>query len=191
MYTKHMGRLVLSISFILLFIVACNSWSFPPKCDDCGFVCLQEGEINVFTNNCPLGFTCEYNVYPNSKVDLSEPSGVGKGRNTVFEMITYTEAVANNTNDDIRKTMIFEIPADQRTFYVAPEGLTKTKAHLKTECLCLTTDFVSGELGCIAGEMQFDGVWFVYGKVSFSYPYGTEEMKFEARFDEVKKIQID
>jgi hypothetical protein len=39
--------------------------------------------------------------------------------------------------------------------------------------------------------MQFDGVWFVYGKVSFSYPYGTEEMKFEARFDEVKKIQID
>ncbi|MFB0946661.1 MAG: hypothetical protein QMB24_11030 [Spirosomataceae bacterium] len=182
-------RRIITLISIVLFIVACNDWSFPPKCDDCGFICLQEDELNVFTNRCPLGFTCEYNVYTDSKVDISEPSGISKGRNTVFEMITYTEAVASNINDDIRRTMIFEIPTDQRTFYVSPEDLTKTRAHLKTECICPTTQFVSGELGCIAGEMQFDGVWFVYGKVSFTYPYGTEEMKFEARFDEVKKTE--
>lgn len=181
-----MGKRIVSVSFLFLFAVACNDFSFPPKCDDCGFVCLQDGERNVFTNICPLGFTCEYNVYTNSRIDISEPSGIGEGRNNVFEMITYTEAVANNPADDIRKTMIFEIPADQRTFYVSTEDLTKTKAQLKTECICPNTTFIASEVGCIAGEMQFDGVWFVYGKVDFEYPYGTEEVKFEARFDEVK-----
>ncbi|MFT6480579.1 MAG: hypothetical protein ACJAVP_003741, partial [Spirosomataceae bacterium] len=50
-------RRIITLINIVLFIVACNDWSFPPKCDDCGFICLQEDELNVFTNRCPLGFT--------------------------------------------------------------------------------------------------------------------------------------
>jgi hypothetical protein len=43
-----------------------------PKYDGYGFVCLQERETDIFTNNCGLGFTYEYNVYTNSRVVLSK-----------------------------------------------------------------------------------------------------------------------
>lgn len=180
-----MAKLSSSFSIILLFLASCNNFSFPPQCDDCGFQCLQEGELNVFTNICPLGFTCEYNVYQNAKVDISKPSGIGKGRNTVFEMITFTEAVINIADDDVRRTMVFEIPAGQRTFYVSPGDLAKTNAFLKSECFCLNTDFVPAGVGCVAGEEQANGVWFLYGKISFPYSYGNEEVKFQARFNKV------
>ena len=182
-----MVKFAASVSFIILFFFSCNNFSLPPQCEDCGFICLQEGELNVFTNICPLGFTCEYNVYTNAKVDISEPSGIGKGRNTVFEMITYTEGVINIADDEVRRTMVFEIPADQRTFYVSPGDLSKTNAFLKSECFCLNTDFVPAGIGCLAGEKQANGIWFLYGKIAFPYSYGNEEVKFEARFEEVEK----
>lgn len=179
-------RRIITLGSLVLFLIACNDFSFPPQCDDCGFQCLQEGERNIFTNNCPLGFTCEYNVYTNAKIDTSEPNGIGEGRNTVFEIITFTEAVAGTTNDDVRKTTIFEIPANQRTFYVSPEDLSKTRANLKNECFfCLNPNFVPADVGCIAGEQQASGIWFVYGKINFPYSDGNEEVKFEARFNEV------
>lgn len=181
-----MGKLVTSIGLVFLFLVSCNDFSFPPQCDDCGFQCLEEGEPNVFTNNCPLGFTCDYNVYTNAKIDISEPNGIGEGRNNVFEIITFTEAVAGTTDDDVRRTTLFEIPASQRTFYVSSEDLSRTKANLKLECFfCPNPNFVPAGVGCIAGEQQASGIWFVYGKVNFPYSDGDEEVKFEARFDEV------
>lgn len=168
------------IPIILLW--ACQGGSSLGDCEDCGFQCLDGGERNVVTNNCFLFDNCGFTYYPNSRIDTKESNGIAPGENNVFEFMVSNEAV-EGIRQEITNSLIFETDATIRTFEINGKEFNSLNAHFKRETLNGNIDFVPARSGCIAGEEQASGVWFMYGKVQVPTQDGSEDMKFEARFD--------
>ncbi len=174
--------------FAILFCFSCVG-DLPFECEECGFKCLEGDRKNIGTNNCSWFDDCGFLFYPDSRIDVTKSNGIGPGSNNIFEFKTTLFAI-EGIRPEIVKTLIFESDPAIRTFELNGAGFKSLNVHFKQECVCGDVKLTPVEEGCIAGEQQATGIWFIYGKVMVNTPSGEEEMKFEARFDRIAKTSF-
>jgi hypothetical protein len=178
-----MGFKNFSNIILLLFCFSCSS-DFPVECEECGFNCLKGDEKKVENNNCQWFDDCAFNYYPNARIDTKQSSGIAPGDKNVFEFTSLTSAV-EGIRPEVKNALIFETDPSIRTFWINGEDFKDLNVHFKRTCTCGNIAFTPAILGCIAGEQQAIGVWFMYGKATVQTPNGDEDVKFQARFDAV------
>lgn len=162
-------------------LFSCNP-TLPIDCEDCGFQCLTNGESNVVTNNCFLYDDCGFKYYFNSRIDISEDKGFSEGQNKVFEFTTSNDEVAG-IRASLKNTIIFEVDDNLRVFEYNGEDFNRLNVQFRRESSSGNIGYDEVKIGCIAGEQQANGVWFVYGKINVPNVQVEESLKFEARFE--------
>ncbi len=172
-----MRNTILLLLPILLIFSSCDKDKIP-SCPDCDFTCLDEGELNVYTNDCRDNWECSFNIKSQSKVDLAEGLGVSSGTNNVFQMIRSTEGEEIIADDEFTEILVFELEESQNSFSFENEELQNMEIHFKRVCFCPTVDFNPITMGCLQGEKQEDGSWFVQGYFGEGFEFGVE-----ARFE--------
>lgn len=153
-----------------------------PTCENCDFTCLEINESNVITNNCLMNWECNFNVIPQSRVDLNEFEGLANGAKNAFQMIYSTQGDLAIADDEFKNILVFELAESQNSFSVEDAELEAMQVHFRRVCYCIETDFIPVTSGCIQGEKQLDGSWFIQGKLNLSYSFGDFDVKFDAQF---------
>lgn len=177
-----MKKSIYSIFCIFFILVSCSQIDVP-KCENCEFNCIADGEKDVITNTCKSNYDCSFKILPNSQFAKDEYNGYKNGKNIVFQMITSTEGDERIADDEFTNILVFEIPSDQSSFKVTEQELTSMNVHYKTVCFCANVEFIAASAGCMQGEKQSDGSWFIQGSLTIPFPYGDQEVKFDARFE--------
>lgn len=175
-------RKQITLFFVLIPILISCRGNLPTACDDCGFQCLTNGEKNVVTNNCFLFDDCGFNYYLNSRIDITESNGFSDGNKKVFKLTTSNDAV-EGIRLNLKNTLVFELDDEIRRFEYNGQDFNSLKVQFKRESGSNINGFDEVKIGCIAGEQQANGVWFVYGKVNVPNVDTDESVKFEARFE--------
>ncbi|MGR3810815.1 hypothetical protein [Jiulongibacter sp. NS-SX5] len=178
------SRLYLGLFSILFFLLSCGENELPESCDNCGFQCLTGEEKKLINNGCLWYDDCSFNYYRNSNIDLSGESSIQDGDKNVFEFKTMDTEVAG-IRPEIKNTLLFETDPLDKTFWVNGNDFKKLNVHFKRTCTCGNVELSPAKSGCIAGEEQAPGVWFMFGKAIVTTPNGDEEVAFEARFNRV------
>lgn len=155
-----------------------------PTCEDCDFTCVGDDEDNIYTNDCLDNWECDYTVYPNSKVDIESSDGFTDGDYLVFKVALFSEGSALIADDEFWHNLVFELPTDQNSFSVEASELEDMQAHFKRVCFCPSVEYLPVSMGCLQGEKNEEGVWFVQGNITVSYDWGDLETKFDAYFSE-------
>lgn len=184
-FETPLGKFMIIKKFLFfILLVSCLSCSNEPpvECEDCGFNCLKGDEKKVENNSCEWFDDCAFNYYPNARIDTKQSNGITAGDKNVFEFTSLTSAI-EGIRPEVKNTLIFESEASIRTFWTKGEDFKDLNVQFKRTCVCGNISFSPARVGCIAGEQQALGVWFMYGKVSVQTPNGDEEIKFQARFD--------
>ncbi len=151
-------------------------------CDNCDFTCLDVNVDSVMTNDCIDNWECDFSVTPNSEVDLEDVYGIKVGDKNVFQMINSTQGSLMIADDEFTNILIFELKESQNSFSVEDAELTKMNVHYRVACYCTETEFKDVTSGCLQGEKQSDGTWFIQGDLIVPYTYGDTEVKFDAMF---------
>lgn len=165
--------------FICLIASCINS---VPVCENCEFTCLDGTESDILTNDCLTDYECTFKILGDSEINIEESSGIGDGNKTVFEMITHTEGSPLIIDDEFTNTFIFELDASQESFSVENEELEAMNAHSRRICFCPNHDFYKLTQGCMQGEKQDDGTWFIQADLIQPEELGEVELKFELQF---------
>lgn len=169
----------------LLFVV-CQSCQKDdvkiPTCENCAFTCINMNETGVLTNECIENWECHFKVLPNSKVDIDETQGVAGGDKNVFQMITSTQGDVLIADDEFTHILVFELDSSQTSFSLQDDALNAVKAHFRRICFCSEIQFMDVNLGCLQGEQQPDGSWFIQGNLVVSYSFGDIDVQFDAQF---------
>lgn len=104
------------------------------------------------------------------------------GDKTVFQMINSTEGNLDIADDEYTNILVFELDESLSSFSVENDELETMNVHYRTICFCDEVDFKSITLGCMQGEKQTDGTWFVQGKLEVQYSNGNDEVNFDSQF---------
>jgi hypothetical protein len=153
-----------------------------PTCESCVFTCIDMNETDALTNDCIENWECHFKVLPQSKVDIDETHGVASGDKNVFQMINSTQGDALIADDEFTHILVFELDSSQTSFSLDGDALKLAKSHFRRFCFCSETQFMDVNLGCLQGEQQPDGSWFVQGNLIVSYSFGSIDVKFDAQF---------
>lgn len=154
-----------------------------PTCVNCDFNCLEENDSTVITNACFDDWECSFKVSPQSAVNLEEREGLGNGEKNVFQMISITQGAPNIADDEFTNILVFEIEESQTSFSIDDANLANSKVHFRRICYCVDgVEFKAPTSGCIQGERQSDGTWFVQGDLNIAYSFGDFDLKFDALF---------
>ena len=152
-------------------------------CENCSFTCLDSNETDVITNGCINNWECNFVVTPQSKVDITEYEGLGSGAKNVFQMINSTQGDVSIADDEFTTILVFELADSQDSFAVEDSELENMKVHFRRVCHCVEgVEFSAITTGCIEGEKQADGTWFIQGNLHILYSFGEVAIKFEAQF---------
>jgi hypothetical protein len=171
------------LSLAILLFLACDKDEITiPTCEDCNFTCLDANETDVITNACLDNHQCTFLVTPQSKVDTDEREGVSGGDRNVFQMINDTEGSADIADDEFTDILVFELDETQDSFSAEDNELEGMKVHFRQICFCGETEFKAVTSGCLQGEQQTDGNWFIQGNLNVAYGFGNVEVKVEALF---------
>lgn len=178
-----MKKLIFGYLLPALLFVSCNE-NEPqiPTCENCKFTCLEENETDILTNDCINNWECNFKVVPKSKVDLSKNEGLASGDKNVFQMFKSTKGNMGVADDEISEILVFEINKNQNSFSVKDEELENMSVNFRTICYCKEVQFKKIISGCMQGEKQSDGTWFIQGNLNVPYSFGNKEVKFEAKF---------
>lgn len=171
------------LSLAVLLLLTCEQDKISiPTCDDCNFTCLADNEADVITNACLDNYECTFLITAQSKVDTNEQEGVSGGDRNVFQMINDTEGSPQIADDEFTDILVFELDESQSSFSVEDNQLTGMKVHYRRICYCGETEFKAIDSGCLQGEQQADGSWFIQGNLNVTYGFGLVEVKLEAQF---------
>ena len=146
------------------------------------FTCLDVNEDDVFTINCLDNWECEFKVLPESKVDIDEYYGLTNGTKNAFQMINSTQGDLAIADDEFTNILVFELEESQNSFSVMDSELEDMQVHFQRICFCAEVDFIPITSGCMEGEKQSDGPWFIQGSLNVSYSFGDFDIKFDAQF---------
>lgn len=172
------GYLLTSILF-----VACNKNETQiPIYGNCNFTCLEINETDILNNNCINNWECSFKVVSNSKVDLSKNEGLALGDKIAFQMLKSTEGDLEIADDEFTDILVFELDENQNSFCVRDEELELMVVNFRTFCYCAEREFKKIISGCMQGEKQSDGTWFIQGNLNVPYSSGNKEVKFNAKF---------
>lgn len=178
-----------SIYFLFLVLIIFQSCSEDEllntpvaTCEQCSFNCLDSNATDIITNDCLDNWTCAFQVSAQSTIDLNEAEGKIVGDNQVFQMINSTEGSSMISDDEFENILVFELAENQNSFAVEAGELANMKVHFRRLCFCADTEFQAVTAGCLQGEKQSDGTWFVQGNLVVPYSWGDFEVKFEAQF---------
>lgn len=178
-----MKNSILGFFLALILIQACNKDDEQiPTCENCSFTCLDTNETDVISNDCINNWECTFKVTPQSKVDLGEYEGLASGDKNVFQMINSTQGDLGIADDEYTNILVFELDESQNSFSVEGNELKEMQVHFRRICFCSEVEFKEISSGCLQGEKQADGSWFVQGKINVSYSFGNNEVKFDAQF---------
>lgn len=178
-----MKNSIFTFFLILILFQACKKdEDLIPTCENCSFTCIDMNDTDVITNNCIDNWECTFRVVPQSKVHLIENYGVSAGDKNVFQMINFTEGALEIADDEFTNILVFELNESQNSFSVEDSELIKMKVHFRISCFCSEVEFKPVTSGCIQGEKQSDGTWFIQGNLKIPYSYGDVEVKFDAQF---------
>lgn len=174
---------IFRVVFLLLLIstVSCSQVDIP-QCENCDFKCLAADDKDVINNSCLDNYNCSFKVFENSKVSFEEFEGFASGSKTVFQMITSTEGDERIADDEFTNYLIFEIPSDQESFKVSAKEFKNLKVAYKTVCFCAEVKFIEPSAGCMQGQKQPNGSWFVQADLTIPFSYGDVPVKVEANF---------
>jgi len=175
-----MKKLIYCLLFTSMLFTSCSEDI--STCENCDFTCLEEDEPNVLNRDCKDNWTCEFKILPDSKVDTREPRGVADGNKNVFQLISRTEGSPGIADDETSVTIVFELNKNQSSFSVEGNDLKNMKVHYKKSCYCPEVIFLEATSGCIQGEEQADGSWFIQGRIRITNSDIIIEEKFEERF---------
>jgi len=172
------------IFFLAIFLFqACDKKDDPiATCENCNFTCLDANEPDVITNDCINNWECSFKLTPQSKVELSNYDGLASGDKNVFQMINSTEGDLMIADDEYTNFLVFELEESQDSFSVTDTEMEAMQVHYKVLCFCSEVEFKSVTSGCMQGEKQSDGTWFIQGNLIVSYDFGDVEVKVDAKF---------
>ena len=174
---------IIACCFFLFLIHACNKDEVQiPSCPDCPFSCLDPGDPDVITNNCMDNWDCSFTIIPRSKVDINEHNGYSGGNKRVFQMMNSTEGDLNIADDEITRILVFELSETQTSFSVDDDNLKDMGVFFITQCYCTEVEFKAVDSGCLQGEKQTDGSWFVQANLNVPYSFGDVVVKLDAQF---------
>ena len=178
-----MKTAILAISLAAFLILSCDDETVDiPTCDDCNFTCLDANAADVITNACLDNYECTFTVTPQSKVNTNEQEGLSGGDRNVFQMINATQGAEEIADDEFTDILVFELDETQNSFSAEDNELEAMKVHYRRICFCSETEFKAVDSGCLQGEKQTDGSWFIQGNLNVAYGFGTIEVKLEAQF---------
>ncbi len=175
-----MKKSIYPLILIALLFASCDEDI--PTCENCDFTCLEENEPDVATNECLENWECEFVILPQSEVEISEVKGIVVGDKNVFKVRRFQEGSPEIADDEVSITIIFELDQNQKSFSAEGNDLKNMKVHYKKSCYCPDVRFLEVSSGCMQGELQSDGAWFIQGRFSISTSELSIEEKFEARF---------
>ena len=176
-----MKNLFLKFFVVLVLVQSCNK-DENPSCENCNFTCLDMNETDVISNTCIDNWDCNFKVTPQSKVDVNNPLGVSGGDENVFQMINETDGVLEIADDEFTNILVFELDESQDSFSVEDGELEDMQVHYKSICFCPDVVFKEVISGCLQGEKQSDGTWFIQGNLNLPSSFGNVEIKFDAQF---------
>jgi hypothetical protein len=162
---------------MLFFLAACNSDPIKvTTCEDCNFTCVDSNQLNIFTNSCRDNWECTFEVMNGSTVDLDQTFGISNGNKTVFKVEMVRTSVEPYVISDYESTniLVFELDEPQNSFSVEDSELSNMRIHYRNICYCADITFKPITLGCLQGEKQIDGSWFVQGYFEDSFDFGLD-----------------
>jgi hypothetical protein len=178
-----MKTTILAISLAAFLILSCDDETVDiPTCETCNFTCLDANEADVISNACLDNWQCTFSFSPQSKVNTNEQEGVSSGDQNVFQMINYTEGSEEIADDEFTNILVFELDETQDSFSAQDNELEAMKVHYRRICFCSETEFKAVNSGCLQGEKQADGSWFIQGNLNVAYGFGNIEVKLDAQF---------
>jgi len=157
------NAIFLLFSILVIFSSCDKENDTVPTCEDCNFTCLDQSEPNVYSNECQDNWECGFKVFSQSAIDLNENLGVVNGDKNVFQMVRSTEGDDAIADDEFTNILVFDLDESQNSFSVDDGDLANMNVHYRTFCFCSTVDFRPVTIGCLQGEKQADGTWFVQG----------------------------
>ncbi len=167
-----MKNVILFMFSFLLLLSSCNKDKVE-TCEDCNFTCLDGVEPDVYTNECRTGWTCSFKVFEQSKISTDEAQGVVSGDKTVFQMIRSTDGSPDIEDDEFTEILVFQLDSSQESFSEEASELT-LRVHFKQVCFCPSVVFNPIFDGCLQGEKQADGTWFVQVFIDGQIEFGVE-----------------
>jgi hypothetical protein len=178
-----MKTTILAISLAAFLMFNCDDETVDiPTCDDCNFTCLDANAVDVITNACLDNWQCTFSVNPQSKVNTNEQEGLSGGNRNVFQMINNTQGAVDIADDEFTNILVFELDETQNSFSAEDNELEAMKVHYRRICFCSETEFKAVNSGCLQGEKQADGSWFIQGNLNVAYGFGIIEVKIDAQF---------
>ena len=171
-----------TLLIINLILISCKKEkSKIETCADCNFTCVDENDVDVITNNCLPNWECSFQIFENSTIDTEEYEGYTSGNKRIFQMIKHTNGSEQIADDEFTDIVIFELDKNQTSFSAEDADLRLMNAHFKTVCFCSDVWFKPIIKGCLQGEKQEDGTWFIQGNLT-TINYNVEEWKIDAKF---------
>ena len=167
----------------LVLLQSCNKDDAQtPTCENCHFTCLDANEPDVISNSCLDNWDCNFKFIPQSSVDITDYEGLASGDKTVFQMVNSTEGSAQIADDEFTNILVFELDESQLSFSVEGDELSTMNVHFRRVCFCVDRGFQAVTVGCMQGEKQPDGTWFIQGNLTIPFSFGDIEVKFDAQF---------
>ena len=182
---KHiaMKNLYLGALLAISICIGCSKNGIEiPTCENCDFTCIDENETDVLTNECIENWDCVYAIVDNSKVDLNQKEGFSTGEKTVFRMVNSTQGSITIADDEFTNTLVFELKDTQTSFSAIDNELKDMNVFYKVECYCLGVEFIPVSVGCMEGQKQPNGNWFIQGDLKVTHLVQNLEVKFNAEF---------
>lgn len=176
-----MNKSILGLLLLLILMQSCKKDEIP-TCENCNFTCIDANESNVLTNNCIENWECNFKVNSQSTIDIEAFNGKTDGNKNVFQIINSTEGSPDIADDEFTNILIFELEESQNSFSVQGSELENMQVHYKRVCFCPNVSFEPISSGCLQGEKQPDGTWFVQGKLVAPASVGGMEIKFDSQF---------
>jgi len=139
-------------------------------------------ENDVITNNCFDNWECSFNIFSQSKVDIDEVEGHTAGDKNIFQLTYSTQGDDGIADDEVYYTLVMELDALQNSFSAEGEELEDMNTHFRKACFCADVRYKTVTSGCIQGEKQSDGTWFIQGNLEMLESSEPIDVKFDAQF---------
>lgn len=177
----------ISIFALAAFFFSCKSSDDVklPVCPNCNFTCLAEGESDVSTNECPDNWQCQFNLIKDAKIEYfndeySGSASVKQGDKLVFELTLQTEGSAIIADDELKKSLYFEVDALQESFSAEGDDLNLLNLRYQHGCFCADTRFKQPSSGCVQGQKIDKTHWRVQGSLEIPLNNSSLPFKFDA-----------
>jgi hypothetical protein len=179
-----------ALYFLLTFLaVGCDKEIVQnlPECTNCTFTCVSEGEPDAYSNDCISDWNCQYNLFEDAEIVYSNgeydgTATVKPGSNLVFEAILETDGSPMIADDEVTKSLYFEVNAGQESFSVEGDDLNLLNVRYQRSCYCTDVRFKQPVSGCMQGQKIDETHWKVQANLEVSYDNGSIPFKLDAVF---------